>query len=74
MKKLLASPENPLNYKAVKITLVSSEQILEWSHGEVKLQKPSIIALINQKEMVCFVVKFHGPVTDYECICGNIKE
>ena len=73
MKKLLGSPENPQNYKAVKITLVSSEQILEWSHGEVKTSETINYRTNKPERDGLFCGKIFGPVTDYECICGKYK-
>ena len=73
MRKLLGSPENPQNYKALKISLVSSEQILEWSHGEVKTSETINYRTSKPERDGLFCGKIFGPVTDYECICGKYK-
>jgi len=54
----LSKPKDPSSYNAVKISLSSPEKIRERSHGEVKSQKLSIIALSNQKETACSVRRY----------------
>lgn len=41
--------------------------------AKLKSQKQLTIEHSSQKEMVCSVLKFFGPIKDYECLCGKYK-
>jgi len=58
-------------FDAIEISLASPEDILEWSHGEVK--KAETINYRNFKPEMegLFCERIFGPVKDYECHCGN---
>ncbi|RLC39873.1 MAG: DNA-directed RNA polymerase subunit beta' [Candidatus Nealsonbacteria bacterium] len=59
--------------KAIRIKLASPEEILSWSHGEVK--KPETINYRTQRPEKdgLFCEKIFGPSKDYECYCGKYK-
>jgi DNA-directed RNA polymerase subunit beta' len=59
--------------KAIRIKLASPEEILSWSHGEVK--KPETINYRTQRPEKdgLFCEKIFGPSKDFECYCGKYK-
>lgn len=65
--------ENPQDYKSVKISLVSAEQIREWSYGEVKTSETINYRTSKPERDGLFCGRIFGPVVDYECICGKYK-
>ena len=73
MNRLLGTYENPQNYKVVKISLASPEQIVKWSHGEVKTSETINYRTGKPERDGLFCGKIFGPVVDYECICGKYK-
>ncbi len=60
-------------FDAVRLSLASPEQILDWSHGEVT--KPETINYRTQKPEKdgLFCEKIFGPTKDWECYCGKYK-
>lgn len=60
-------------FDAVRLSLASPDQILEWSHGEVT--KPETINYRTQKPEKdgLFCEKIFGPTKDWECYCGKYK-
>ncbi|MFA6347851.1 MAG: DNA-directed RNA polymerase subunit beta' [Candidatus Paceibacterota bacterium] len=61
------------NLESIKIKLASSEEILNWSFGEVT--KPETINYRTQRPEKdgLFCEKIFGPTKDYECFCGKYK-
>ena len=61
------------NFDAIALSVASPEQILSWSHGEVK--KPETINYRTQKPERdgLFCEKIFGPTKNYECYCGKYK-
>ncbi len=61
------------NFDAISISLASPDQILSWSHGEVK--KPETINYRTQKpeREGLFCERIFGPTKNYECYCGKYK-
>jgi len=59
--------------KSIQIKLASPEEILSWSHGEVK--KPETINYRTQRPEKdgLFCERIFGPSRDYECYCGKYK-
>lgn len=64
---------DPIDYYAVQISLASSEQILSWSHGEIKTSETINYRTFKPERDGLFCGKIFGPVNDYECICGKYK-
>ncbi len=62
------------DFKALQIKLASPEEILSWSHGEVK--KPETINYRTHKSEVDGLMdeKIFGPTKNYECYCGKYKK
>jgi len=61
------------DFNSVKLTLASSDQILEWSTGEVT--KPETINYRTQRYEPdgLFCERIFGPAKDWECYCGKYK-
>ncbi len=65
--------KEPVQFNAISVAIASPEQILSWSHGEVK--KPETINYRTQKPEKdgLFCEKIFGPTKNYECYCGKYK-
>ena len=63
----------PVLFDAIAISVASPEQILSWSHGEVK--KPETINYRTQKPERdgLFCERIFGPTKNWECACGKYK-
>ncbi len=68
-----AKPTDPRLYKAVQVALASSEQIREWSHGEIKKPETINYRTFKPERDGLFCAKIFGPTKDYECNCGKYK-
>ncbi|MCS6789124.1 MAG: DNA-directed RNA polymerase subunit beta' [Patescibacteria group bacterium] len=62
------------DFKALKISIASPEDILSWSYGEVL--KPETINYRTQRPEKdgLFSERIFGPVRDYECACGKYRK
>lgn len=60
-------------FDAIRLSLASPDQILDWSHGEVL--KPETINYRTQKPERdgLFCERIFGPTKDWECYCGKYK-
>ena len=60
-------------FDAISLSIASPEEIMGWSHGEVK--KPETINYRTQKPERdgLFCEKIFGPTKNYECYCGKYK-
>jgi len=60
-------------FDSISIAVASPEEILSWSHGEVK--KPETINYRTQKpeREGLFCEKIFGPTKNWECYCGKYK-
>ncbi len=68
-----AKPKDPVDFKAVKICIASSEKILEWSYGEIKKPETINYRTFKPERDGLFCAKIFGPTKDYECNCGKYK-
>ncbi|MBU6500295.1 MAG: DNA-directed RNA polymerase subunit beta' [Patescibacteria group bacterium] len=61
------------DFKSLKISVASPEDILKWSHGEVV--KPETINYRTQRPEKdgLFSERIFGPTKDYECYCGKYR-
>jgi DNA-directed RNA polymerase subunit beta' len=66
-------PTDPSLYSGVKIALASPEQILKWSHGEIKKPETINYRTFKPEREGLFCAKIFGPTKDYECNCGKYK-
>ena len=63
----------PQDYQAVQIQLASPEQIVAWSHGEIKTSETINYRTFKPERGGLFCGKIFGPVKDFECVCGKYK-
>jgi len=68
-----AKPTDPRRYRGVRIALASPEQILKWSHGELKKPETINYRTFKPERDGLFCAKIFGPTKDYECNCGKYK-
>lgn len=68
-----AKPTDPKRYLGVQIALASPEQILQWSHGEIKKPETINYRTFKPERDGLFCAKIFGPTKDYECNCGKYK-
>ena len=68
-----AKPTDPKLYSGIKIALASPEQILKWSHGEIKKPETINYRTFKPERDGLFCAKIFGPTKDYECNCGKYK-
>ncbi|KAK3606951.1 hypothetical protein CHS0354_018547 [Potamilus streckersoni] len=64
---------NPQECEAVRVSLASPENIMEWSRGEIKTSETINYRTFKPERDGLFCGKIFGPVHDYECICGKYK-
>ncbi|MDH4121812.1 MAG: DNA-directed RNA polymerase subunit beta' [Deltaproteobacteria bacterium] len=69
----MEKPIQPSEYKAVLIRIASAEDILAWSHGEVKTSETINYRTFKPERDGLFCSKIFGPIHDYECNCGKYK-
>jgi len=60
-------------FDAIQISLASPEDILSWSHGEVKKAETINYRNFRPEMEGLFCERIFGPVKDYECHCGKLK-
>ena len=68
-----AKPKDPRLYSGVRVALASSEQIRQWSHGEIKKPETINYRTFKPERDGLFCAKIFGPTKDYECNCGKYK-
>jgi len=72
--KTMESTQRPTDFNAIRISVASPDQILDWSYGEVT--KPETINYRTQKPERdgLFDERIFGPTKDWECYCGKYKK
>ncbi len=70
---LFEKPKDPVRFNAIKVSLASPEDIISWSHGEVKKPETINYRTFKPERDGLFCAKIFGPVKDYECLCGRYK-
>jgi len=64
----------PKDIDAIQIKIASPEEILSWSHGEVKKPETINYRTLKPERDGLFCAKIFGPINDYECLCGKYKK
>ena len=64
---------NPKNYSAIRIRIATADEVISWSHGEVRTSETINYRTFKPERDGLFCGKIFGPVHDYECICGKYK-
>jgi DNA-directed RNA polymerase subunit beta' len=62
-----------IDIEALKILLASSNEMEEWSHGEVKKGETYSYRTYSPEPDGLFCEKIFGPVHSYQCHCGKLK-
>jgi len=62
------------DFLAVRIGLASPEQILSWSHGEVRKPETINYRTLRPEKEGLFDERIFGPTKDWECYCGKYKK
>ncbi len=62
------------DFKAIKVTLASPEQILAWSHGEVMKAETINYRTFKAETDGLMCEKIFGPTKNYECYCGKYRK
>ncbi len=60
-------------FDELKISLASSDQIREWSFGEVKKPETINYRTLRPEKEGLFDERIFGPQRDWECYCGKYK-
>ncbi|AIE86843.1 DNA-directed RNA polymerase subunit beta' [Fimbriimonas ginsengisoli] len=61
-------------FDKIRIGIASSEDILGWSHGEVKKPETINYRTFKPERDGLFCERIFGPVKDWECACGRYKK
>ncbi|MDI6692403.1 MAG: DNA-directed RNA polymerase subunit beta' [Anaerosomatales bacterium] len=61
------------SFDRLRIGLASSDQIRQWSRGEVKKPETINYRTLKPERDGLFCEKIFGPVKDWECSCGKYK-
>ncbi len=61
------------NFNAIRISIASPEQILNWSHGEVTKPETINYRTLRPEKDGLFCERLFGPTRDWECFCGKYK-
>ncbi|NLE06889.1 MAG: DNA-directed RNA polymerase subunit beta', partial [Crenarchaeota archaeon] len=62
------------DFDALKLTLASPEQVLDWSYGEVTKAETINYRTFRAEPDGLFCEKIFGPAKNYECYCGKYKK
>lgn len=62
------------NFDSLKVTLASPDQILSWSHGEVKKAETINYRTLKTEVDGLMCEKIFGPTKNYECYCGKYRK
>jgi DNA-directed RNA polymerase subunit beta' len=62
------------DFDALKLTLASSEKVLDWSYGEVTKAETINYRTFRAEPDGLFCEKIFGPTKNYECYCGKYKK
>ena len=73
LQKIFGQIESKDQFDSLRITIASPEEILSWSHGEVKKPDTLDYKSMKPKPEGLFCQQIFGPVKDYECDCGKYK-
>jgi DNA-directed RNA polymerase subunit beta' len=73
-KEMQHYKENYSDFDALKLTLASPEQILNWSYGELTKSETINYRTYKPEPDGLFCEKIFGPTKNYECYCGKYKK
>ncbi|MBI4312985.1 MAG: DNA-directed RNA polymerase subunit beta', partial [Chloroflexi bacterium] len=61
-------------FNAIRISLASPDQVLQWSYGEVTKPETINYRTLRPEKDGLFCEKIFGPTKDWECYCGKYKK
>jgi DNA-directed RNA polymerase subunit beta' len=61
-------------FDKIRIGIASSDDIMSWSHGEVKKPETINYRTFKPERDGLFCERIFGPVKDWECACGRYKK
>jgi DNA-directed RNA polymerase subunit beta' len=74
MVRMAERTETPAtNFNAIRISIASPEQMLNWSHGEVTKPETINYRTLRPEKDGLFCERLFGPTKDWECFCGKYK-
>ncbi|MCM1293981.1 MAG: DNA-directed RNA polymerase subunit beta' [Muribaculaceae bacterium] len=73
LQKIFGQLETKEQFDALRITIASPDEILSWSHGEVKKPETINYHSLKPESEGLFCQQIFGPVKDFECACGKYK-
>src|SRR5436190_8269972 len=62
-----------LDFKSLKLLLAKSDDILNWSYGEVTKPETINYRTLRPEKDGLFDERIFGPTKDWECYCGKYK-
>lgn len=62
-----------IDFKGLKISIASPEEIHKWSYGEVTKPETINYRTLRPEKDGLFCEKIFGPTKDWECYCGKYK-
>lgn len=69
-----SEPEEAALFNKISIGIASSEQIRDWSYGEIKKPETINYRTFKPEKGGLFCEKIFGPTKDWECACGKYKK
>ncbi len=61
-------------FDKIRIGIASSEDVLSWTHGEIKKPETINYRTFKPERDGLFCERIFGPVKDWECACGRYKK
>lgn len=71
--KNLTKDLNISDFKSLKLLIAKSEDILQWSYGEVTKPETINYRTLRPEKDGLFDERIFGPTKDWECYCGKYK-
>lgn len=62
------------DFSALKISIASSQDILNWSHGEITKAETINYRTFKPEPQGLMAEEIFGPTKDFECYCGKYKK
>ena len=72
LMKLIEKP-NQASFDHLRISIASPDEIISWSHGEIKKPETINYRTFKPERSGLFCARIFGPIKDYECVCGKYK-
>ncbi|MCE2465322.1 MAG: DNA-directed RNA polymerase subunit beta' [Dehalococcoidia bacterium] len=63
----------PTRFNAIRKSIASTEQIRNWSHGEITKPETINYRTLRPEKDGLFCERIFGPTKDWECFCGKYK-